>query len=1117
MFDLIIGDANAHSSLWDISRSDSDKRGEKIEKWLEENDMACLNDGTPTHINYRRELVTYSAPDTSIAHVSLLDKLSWEVMNDFRSDHQPIMITLDCQIEEVNDNPKYKWRLNRADWEKFGKATDKDIPTYYGKLSTNALEKRIRKAILKAATTHIGRKKVDRKSNPFFTTEIKKAIKERNHLKDNVGSNREAWMEACEKTSEMIREEKSKRWKEYVESIEPTTAPAEIWNTIRNLDGRRKPPCNNEALEVDNVYYVNDIDKAEQFAKTYRGFAKLPVRKEDRVARTRNRLRLKMGRGETRDESEQPLTIEELDRVIEEAKNNKAAGEDEIPYEFLKNLGPHAKEALLHLYQRCWQGEDIPTKWRTAIIRPLLKDGKDPKLTVSFRPISLTSCVGKILEKIITDRLMYVLEKNGVLNDNQAGFRQGRCTTDQVLKLVQRATDQFHAADNEHSARTIVTFFDYEKAYDKVWRDGLITKMLDMEIPHRFVSYVRHFLSGRKTTVEVNGARCPKFRLDEGLPQGSSISPLLFLIFINDITVDLNPDTAASLFADDTSAWMEDGKIRGSNRELMQGEVDKILRWAETWKMKVNTGKTKTLVMSTSPSDLKWDPQLVGGTTDIKPVQEYPFLGVTVDGGLRFTKHVDNIVDKCKRRVNILCCMAGKDWGNSVETQRTIYLQYIRSAMEYAAPSWSSWLAETNVKRLQVVQNQAMRAIGKLAKTCPVDFLHLETRLEPLDVRFRKLDDITWDRYDRLPADDSRKQLLCHHAPPRLTTRHGWRTRTAARMADWEIKRETTTPPLAPWLKLENVTIARADVVKKKEEYSETELFDLAMEKINNIECAVHIYTDGSTNTGQERGGAGVYAEDDEGNVILSESFPAGAYSSSYSAEAVAMLEAVRWIETTHLQTCLICTDSMSLVDAIDKNNWRDPDEWLKEIKTTLSRLNTQVTVLWIPSHCGIPGNDEADELAKQGSSMAQDDTPVTHKSVKAKISGRKWEIRHARAKETYGDKRGPKVEVEKSWPCSVRTLYSRLRTGHAKELAYYRYKIEKDDDPFCRACEEEHESIKHILCTCPVLQAERRRLFEGAAVKLSHLVSEPEKCRRLLSKRFEHLANKNAVRSPQA
>ena len=147
--------------------------------------MACLNDGTPTHINYRRELVTYSAPDTSISHVSLLDKLSWEV-------------------------------------------------------------------------------------------------------------------------------------------IEPTTAPGEIWNTIWNLDGRRKP-CNNEALEVDNVYYVNDIDKAEQFAKTYRGFAKLAVRKEDRVAHTRNRLRLMMGRGESRDESEQPLTIEELGSARADVPRTKSS------------------------------------------------------------------------------------------------------------------------------------------------------------------------------------------------------------------------------------------------------------------------------------------------------------------------------------------------------------------------------------------------------------------------------------------------------------------------------------------------------------------------------------------------------------------------------------------------------------------------------------------------------------------------------------------------------------------------------------------------------------------------------------------------------------------------
>ena len=100
------------------------------------------------------------------------------------------------------------------------------------------------------------------------------------------------------------------------------------------------------------------------------------------------------------EESEQALTMEELERVVKEA-NNKAAGEDDIPYEMVKNLGPKSREMLLYIYNRCWDSEGIPNKWRTAIIKPLLKEGKDPKLTVSYRPISLTSCLAKPLEKIL--------------------------------------------------------------------------------------------------------------------------------------------------------------------------------------------------------------------------------------------------------------------------------------------------------------------------------------------------------------------------------------------------------------------------------------------------------------------------------------------------------------------------------------------------------------------------------------------------------------------------------------------------------------------------------------------------------------------------------------------
>ena len=332
------------------------------------------------------------------------------------------------------------------------------------------------------------------------------------------------------------------------------------------------------------------------------------------------------------------------------------------------------------MFNKCWISEEIPNKWRTAIIKTLLKEGKDPKDTTSYRPISLTSCLGKLLEKIVADRLTQILESRGLISDSQAGFRQNRCTTDQILKMTQSAADQMHRPKGENA--TVVTFFDYAKAFDKVWRDGLLYKMQEMDIPQRFVRYARNFLSNRHTMVEINGTRSSKFLLKEGLPQGSSISPLLFIIFINDIGVDLNPLTTASLFADDTSIWLPGGKdVRNQTARKMQLEVNKIMEWAKQWKMSINVDKTKALIISSNPDDSQSDPGLSTSEGRIKLVTSYKFLGVTIDVGLRFQEHVRILIEKCRRRVRILKCMTWKDWGNSLQVQRALFLQYVRSCL----------------------------------------------------------------------------------------------------------------------------------------------------------------------------------------------------------------------------------------------------------------------------------------------------------------------------------------------------------------------------------------------------------------------------------------------------
>ena len=169
-------------------------------------------------------------------------------MNDFGSDHQPIIITYENRIPTVNNKAKYKWRMREANWSKFAEEIDKNLPTRYQGKNLNKIEKRLRRTILKSAKKHIGKKKVTQQNRCEMTKEIKESIKKRNELRKMVATNREEWIEACKATSELIKSEKEKRWKEYVSDMDRKTDAREIWRTIRAIDGRKAPENRNEVL-----------------------------------------------------------------------------------------------------------------------------------------------------------------------------------------------------------------------------------------------------------------------------------------------------------------------------------------------------------------------------------------------------------------------------------------------------------------------------------------------------------------------------------------------------------------------------------------------------------------------------------------------------------------------------------------------------------------------------------------------------------------------------------------------------------------------------------------------------------------------------------------------------
>jgi len=717
----------------------------------------------------------------------------------------------------------------------------------------------------------------------------------------------------------------------------------------------------------------------------------------------------------------------------------------------------------------------------------------------------LAACLGKLLAKITADRLAAFMEDNNLLNPNQAGFRKERCTTDQVLKLVQMASDKIH--ENEEGTTTLVTFFDFSRAYDKVWREGLLSKMIKIGVPFQFIKYTRNFLSARKTVVEINGVKSNTFYLNEGLPQGSAISPLLFLLFINDITEFTRDKATPSLFADDTAIWIAGTKDREATTKEMQENIDGINAWSKKWKMVLNSDKTQVMVITTGRNDSNWIPNLKLEGKRLEVFKEYRFLGVIIDSGLRFNSHVKKVIAKCKRRNNILRCLAGKDWGQSMETQKALYSTYIRSALEYASPAWYPWISETAKKELERVQNDSLRIMTRMSKDTPIEFLQLQTGMEPVNARLEKNCTILREKYMRLQPDDSRRLLSEHTVKRRIKSRIGWREMSQDQ-AKTEHNRSIEKARVDPMTPL-NIEMTEVKLEKKKEAYSEQQLREKTELKIAEVDADIEVYTDGSTSGNQQKGGAGIFAQNREGVCLLEMSKPAGSLCSSYDGEAVACIEALRWIKNQEEgKKHAIFTDSKSLAQALNSRNWKDDHEWIRVIKSLLQEMKQMVTLCWVPSHCGTYGNEKADQLAEQGSRMCQKDAPVTFSIVKAKIKNKKWDIGEGtdgRAALMFGDRRTPKKE-EKSWPEKTQRTYARIRCGHAKELKSYQKRIGMTSSGICIYCDlDEKETVEHVLCRCPQLEVARREAWpEEFNIKM--LVTNPEVCRKLLGRRYPAL-----------
>ena len=388
-----------------------------------------------------------------------------------------------------------------------------------------------------------------------------------------------------------------------------------------------------------------------------------------------------------------PFSISEMLAAINLMKGRGAPGPDKIAPQFLKKLGPTAQHLLIRLFNWSWRRGRCPQAWRNSDIIPILKKGKPAGEINSYRPVSLTSCVVKVFERMIAARLQHLAESNNWLADQQAGFRALHSCEDQVIRLSQSVSDAFQQKPMQ---RTVLALLDFSKAFDQVWRDRLLLQLVQIGTPLQFVRWIRGFLCCRTGRVKINGTPGKVVRFNDGVPQGSVLSPLLFLIAANSVA-SCSGDCHMSLYADDVAIWSSSRSLPDACQRVA-ASTERVFEWSKEMKLTLNVEKCEATFFSTDTHEASFVPTVIVQGHSL-PFNASPrFLGVTFDRTLFFRAHIDRII----------AVLANKEWGWKTQQLRAVHLAIIRSVLTYAAAGWVPWISESGMQQIQRAENRAL-------------------------------------------------------------------------------------------------------------------------------------------------------------------------------------------------------------------------------------------------------------------------------------------------------------------------------------------------------------------------------------------------------------------------
>ena len=1066
---LITGDFNSHSPSWGYRQIDN--KGEEVEDWMLSNNLVLVNKPEDPDTFLSRVWRTTSTPDLAMATDDIGKYTTREVASQLGgSDHKPVILTINERRNSAFQLPKARWNYKRANWKQFTKLLDDNCKKLrLDNHNINVSVELFTAAILDAAKHSIP-KGCRKDYIPGWNDHLQ-------HLHDTLCTARDTMEKsptdqntaAHNRAKAVFNREKlqqlRKSWHEKTESLNMEKDTTKLWRLIHTLN--EDMPGKKKTVLKTNGELQTGKRAANSLARMYQEESSCKLSRE----------RTRIIRNELHQANQQDATscmtdlfrLDELEAAIKVLKSKKSPRPDGISNEMLKHLGDTSKKTLLKVINESWRTSTVPAMWKKAQIVPIHKKGKDKQDPKSYRPISLLSCLGKLMERMVNKRLIWHLETNNILNPTQTGYRKHRNTEDQLALLAQEIETAF-----QEKKKVVAVFFDLSRAFDKVWREGLLLKVRKSGVTSRMFQWIRSYLQERSAKVFLDGMESKSVKMREGVPQGGVISPTLFLIYINDISTAIPRHVSHTLHADDLATWnAADYTTTAAYR--LQGTVDRIQKWTDDWGLDINKVKTVSTVFSLSTS--KENIQLKLDNVILPQVETPTFLGVKLDSRLTWKPHLEEVEARSIRKLAIMRKLAGTTWGASSSILKNVYTGSVRPILEYASNAWNT-AAKSNKDRLDKVQNSGLRTILGAMKSTPISELEKTAEVQPLEDRRQEKILIQGEKLKRLQSHPLHQKLQAptKNRLKRQSLNHQVKAQQRkntdllqANPAQWEPLSSTDWSP--EHLGFE--TRKTIPGVLSKNDQSDIVLKALALEAIHKRYPAsrwVHAYTDGSAENATRNGGSGVYILQPKQHPT-SLSAPCGELSSNFRAEVTALSLAASHLNAQKEapKPTVFLTDSLAALQALEAT---DPDQSLKDLKQQLNSLSRKTTVVlqWIPAHSGIKGNEKADRLAKEGSKTVQPQSATSFREAKTLIKN-KWKQATSQKTSGYMAKKDPMHRLDRS----EQTLIFRLRTGHCYLRAHLK-RIGVQDSPKCECGHD--QTREHVLQACPLLAQLRNQIW---------------------------------------